>query len=333
MTKLIVAVFMLSVAIINCGQDCLSCTGIETAGDCDRRETCNNDEVCFKQKYSTTSGKVLFDFGCSKSQLCSKSLGTIFGRREEGHHIICEACCNNTRYCNGELRCDPVIKQNYTHLPRECSEIIPSNLTSGIYNIYPFNSHIAVPVFCDMTTENKSWTVIQRRYNGSVDFFRDWMTYKEGFGSVDGEYWLGNDIIHRITSSGNHELRIDLSDFEGNDRYAKYSSFLVGDEWSQYQLHVSNYSGDSGNFLMHPKYNHNGMPFSTYDHDADDSPLNCAAQYKGGWWYNHCLIANLNGRYLSGHHNSFADGIDVIIWHGTHYSLKTVTMMITKINL
>ncbi|CAG2228053.1 FCN [Mytilus edulis] len=119
----------------DCGQDCLSCTGIETAGDCDRRETCNNDE------------------------LCSKSLGTIFGRREEGHHIICEACCNNTRYCNGELRCDPVIKQNYTHLPRECSEIIPSNLTSGIYNIYPFNSHIAVPVFCDMTTENKSWTV------------------------------------------------------------------------------------------------------------------------------------------------------------------------------
>lgn len=89
----------------------------------------------------------------------------------------------------------------------------------------------------------------------------------------------------------------------------------------------------SGNFLMHPKYNHNGMPFSTYDHDADDSPLNCALQYKGGWWYNHCLIANLNGRYLSGHHNSFADGIDVIIWHGTHYSLKTVTMMITKINL
>lgn len=59
-------------------------------------------------------------------------------------------------------------------------------------------------------------------------------------------FQTGNDIIHRITSSGNHELRIDLSDFEGNDRYAKYSSFLVGDEWSQYQLHVSNYSGDSG---------------------------------------------------------------------------------------
>lgn len=31
--------------IVDCGQDCLSCTGIETAGDCDRRETCNNDEV------------------------------------------------------------------------------------------------------------------------------------------------------------------------------------------------------------------------------------------------------------------------------------------------
>lgn len=75
------------------------------------------------------------------------------------------------------------------------------------------------------------------------------------------------------------------------------------------------------------------MQFSTFDHDVDHATGNCAAQYKGGWWYANCFTANLNGKYLGGHHASYADGINVYTWHGNHYSLKTVTMMITKNNL
>ena len=33
--------------------------------------------------------------------------------------------------------------------------------------------------------------VVQRRQDGSEDFYRDWLDYQEGFGKVDGEHWLG----------------------------------------------------------------------------------------------------------------------------------------------
>ncbi|KAK7479136.1 hypothetical protein BaRGS_00029654, partial [Batillaria attramentaria] len=32
------------------------------------------------------------------------------------------------------------------------------------------------------------WTMIQRRFNGSVDFYRPWSDYVEGFGDLDGEF-------------------------------------------------------------------------------------------------------------------------------------------------
>lgn len=75
------------------------------------------------------------------------------------------------------------------------------------------------------------------------------------------------------------------------------------------------------------------MKFSTYDRDNDLSKsMDCATYYKGAWWYNDCHVSNLNGQYLAGHHDSFADGIDLSIWHGYYYSLRSVTMMIAHNN-
>ena len=39
----------------------------------------------------------------------------------------------------------------------------------------------------------------QRRTKGDVFFNRDWDSYKEGFGELDGDFWLGNEAIHILT--------------------------------------------------------------------------------------------------------------------------------------
>ena len=110
-------------------------------------------------------------------------------------------------------------------------------------------------VLCDMTTNGGGWTVFQRRLNGSVDFYRDWSSYKNGFGDLHGEFWLGNDNLHRLTAAGNVSLRVDLEDFEGNITYAEYATFKVADQIDKYRIQIGGYSGTAGDGLNEQRYN------------------------------------------------------------------------------
>ncbi|XP_063436679.1 fibrinogen-like protein A [Mytilus trossulus] len=133
--------------------------------------------------------------------------------------------------------------------------------------------------------------------NGTVDFYREWKEYETGFGNLDSEFWLGNNKLNVLTSTGNYKLFIHLEDFEGNSRYAEYSKFSVGDATTNFILNIDGYSGDAGDEIG----NSNDMMFSTSDRDNDrDQNLNCAKDLRGGWWYYFCLRSNLNGRYSKG---------------------------------
>ncbi|CAH2316467.1 Hypothetical predicted protein [Pelobates cultripes] len=97
--------------------------------------------------------------------------------------------------------------------------------------------------------------VFQRRWDGSVDFFRDWKSYKNGFGSRLNEFWLGNDNIHMLTSAGKWELRVDMQDFENTKHFAKYDSFQVLGESEKYKLLLGAFKeGNAGKTLNGPCY-------------------------------------------------------------------------------
>ncbi|XP_033714873.1 ficolin-1 isoform X3 [Tursiops truncatus] len=209
--------------------------------------------------------------------------------------------------------------------PRTCKELLTrGHFLSGWYTIYLPDCR-PLTVLCDMDVDGGGWTVFQRRSDGSVDFYRDWAAYKQGFGSQLGEFWLGNENIHALTAQGGSELRVDLVDFEGNHQFAKYQSFKMAGEAEKYKLVLGAFVGGSAGDSLTP---HKDEFFSTKDQDNDKSSSNCAVQFQGAWWYNSCHSSNLNGRYLGGPHTSYANGVNWRSWRGYNYSYKTTTMKV-----
>uniref|UniRef100_A0A8C4EV98 Fibrinogen-like protein 1 n=1 Tax=Dicentrarchus labrax TaxID=13489 RepID=A0A8C4EV98_DICLA len=212
--------------------------------------------------------------------------------------------------------------------------------SSGFYRIRPHGSPSPVRVYCDMN-DGGGWIVIQRRINGTEKFNRSWAEYKDGFGDTDAEFWLGNDNLHYITTQGNYSLRINLEDFDGNQRYAEYKNFKVANEKDHYRLTFGTYVGTAGDALsggyqvdVSEWASHQAMKFSTYDQDNDNYKGNCAQEDKGGWWFNKCHSAHLNGMYYpSGHYSALTDdGVVWYTWRGWWYSLKTSIMKLRPVD-
>nr|XP_055054112.1 angiopoietin-related protein 2a [Misgurnus anguillicaudatus] len=197
---------------------------------------------------------------------------------------------------------------------------------SGMFLLKPDNINKLMQVWCEQRHDPGGWTVIQRRMDGSVNFFRNWETYKQGFGNIDGEYWLGLENIYSLTNQANYKLLVTLEDWSGRKTFAEYASFRLEPETDFYKLRVGRYHGNAGDSLTW----HNGKQFTTLDRDHDAYTGNCAHYQKGGWWYNACAHSNLNGVwYRGGHYRSrYQDGVYWAEFRGGSYSLKKVTMMI-----
>ncbi|XP_009478301.2 fibrinogen alpha chain [Pelecanus crispus] len=243
------------------------------------------------------------------------------------------------------------VKQRTASTGKDCDDIRQKHTfgaKSGIFKIKPAGSNKVLSVYCDQETTLGGWLLIQQRMDGSVNFNRTWQDYKRGFGSVDGrgqgEFWLGNENIHLLTQNDTL-LRVELEDWDGNAVYAEYI-IQVGSEAEGYALAVSSYEGTAGDALITgwleegTEYtSHAQMQFSTFDRDQDRWEESCAEMYGGGWWYNSCQAANLNGiYYLGGHYDprynipyEIENGVVWLPFRASDYSLKIVRMKIRPI--
>lgn len=152
-----------------------------------------------------------------------------------------------------------------------------------------------IQTFCLKLGRDK-WTSIQKRINGAVDFNRSWDEYAKGFGSPNEEFFIGNEMLHHLTSDNCTKLRIEMKDIYDKTWYAEYEDFRIGSRQDGYRIDISGYHGNASNAMNYQ----NKMQFSSIDVDRDISNTHCAGNYEGGWWFSHCQHANLNGRYNLG---------------------------------
>uniref|UniRef100_A0A8C7XKB2 Angiopoietin-like 1a n=1 Tax=Oryzias sinensis TaxID=183150 RepID=A0A8C7XKB2_9TELE len=214
---------------------------------------------------------------------------------------------------------------------KDCYEVRQAgHTTSGMYLLKTDNSDRLFQAWCEHGLDNGGWTVLQRRRGGAINFFRNWDTYKKGFGNIDGEHWLGLENIYNLSKQGDYKLMIELEDWAGKKVYAEYSSFHLESENQGYRLRLGTYQGNAGDSLS----SNNGKQFTTLDRDRDAFSGNCAHFHRGGWWYNDCGQTNLNGVFHSGgvYRSKFQDGIFWADYGGGFYSLKSVLLMIRPID-
>nr|XP_015801603.2 fibrinogen alpha chain [Nothobranchius furzeri] len=232
----------------------------------------------------------------------------------------------------------PVQRQD-DFVGKDCVDAYQKHLkgeTNGLFKIKPGGTDsTVVEVYCHQEGIMGGWLLVQQRASGSVSFNRTWAEYRDGFGSVDaegnGEFWLGNQLLHLLTNQSETMLKVELEDWEGGAATAEYS-VRVGSKEEGYPLHVSGFTGDAGDALLK---SHSGMKFSTFDKDDDKWEGNCAEVYGGGWWYNSCQMANLNGVYYRGSYdpkgNAPHQAENGVVWttfKPATYSLKAVRMFV-----
>ncbi|XP_060656428.1 angiopoietin-related protein 7-like [Drosophila nasuta] len=149
-------------------------------------------------------------------------------------------------------------------------------------------------VLCDSQLAGPGWIVIQQRVGGNESFYRNWATYRKGFGSLESDFFIGLEKIHRITSLQRHELYIHLVDVDEHVYFFRYDDFKISDEDSGYALSLGKFNGsiieDRLRFYKNTK-------FTTFDRYNNISGRLCANLQRSGWWYHDCIYCNLNAPY------------------------------------
>ncbi|XP_043283163.1 ficolin-1-like [Venturia canescens] len=187
-----------------------------------------------------------------------------------------------------------ILYSNFTQ--PNCESLMNSDSPSGIYHFpyrYPkkevewlWNIY---EIYCDQSNGG-GWTVIQKRDDKSshrINFTsQSWDDYAKGFGDLGGEFWLGNEWIHRLTTLfGPYELRLEFEDRLGNQKWAEYPKFEIHSRKDKYRMRIA------------PSVAKN-LTRSARSSIFDHFPMvgeECSMDFDEIWWSpDECIGVNLN---------------------------------------
>lgn len=191
------------------------------------------------------------------------------------------------------------------------------NKKDGKYLIHLPASGVKL-VRCDMNTEEGGWIVMQRRFDGSVNFSRTWDEYRDGFGTLDGEFWLGNKYLHELTGNTPHKWFFKATTFDGDVGTSSYTIFQVQNEADNFKMTAHFNAGNSS--LK------DGLNFTSHDR------LGSCSNKRGGFWQTSCESFHFypNGEYKNQASVPPKTGIYWQKFKGDSTSMKETLMLIKE---
>lgn len=183
--------------------------------------------------------------------------------------------------------CEQTMEKYDAKLVKSC---VPYQDSPGVHQL-SLSAYLTFDVLCANVINRRGWTVIQQRIDGKEDFNRNWATYKNGFGSFDGDFFLGLEKIHRLTMDQPHELFVNLTTYGGRFSWLIYDHFAIAGEAEQYKIITLESNHNHTGLLQEYDFfsRHKFSNFSTFDRDNDrNENKNCAEIHNTGWWYGNC---------------------------------------------
>lgn len=96
--------------------------------------------------------------------------------------------------------------------------------------------------------------VFQRRQDDTQSFYQNWVSYRDGFGDLNNNFWLGNEKLYHLTKQKAYELRLDITTSDGTPLYAEYTEFEIESESTNYTMNKlgarSTTAGSAGLFYL-----------------------------------------------------------------------------------
>ncbi|KAK6192353.1 hypothetical protein SNE40_003833 [Patella caerulea] len=282
-------------------------------------DTCDETEQLFTE---TSHSTIQCGFTCLRNDKCRRMLVC-----EDDYTVQCTyyydgdycvyeddsskcTCYKQLKACTDGKNCTcPLGYYGDTcdHIITDCSHGFQIGMETHKYKlttIKPPGEPYPYKVICQL--HGMGWTKIMSRENkcNISNFNRNWTDYEEGFGHVQGTYWLGLKKIYKLLQ-GRPENNLNVLVYYGHPTNYKmctiyYDNMALGNASTNYWINLDKVASWSNPFcgdslLSAPSIK--GRPFSTYDHDS--TSYKCPTRLAGGWWYADdpdCLEANINGR-------------------------------------